>query len=429
MEGIAHGHRRCAAAWALSRRVADATTMLIFALRNIARHKLRTAITLAAIAFGVTGLIVSAGFVRDILFQLAEATIHSQSGHLQVHRKGYYEHGARSPEKYLIDSPEGLRQVLGHAPGVIDTLARLNFSGLLGNGRSDLSVVGEGVEPGKEARLGSYVKIIAGRQLEDQDAYGMLVGEGVASSLSLRPGDRATVLLNTAEGAMNSLDFEITGVFQTFSKEFDAHAVRIALPAAQELLTTKGVNSLVVSLRRTDDTDLAAAQLAAQLDGDKYEVRTWRELNDFYQKAVDLYDRQFGVLRLIVLVMVLLLVANTVNMTVFERVGEFGTMMAIGNRSSAIFRLVVLENALVGLIGALLGLVAGVLAAWGITALGIPMPPLPNANTGYAMSIRVSPVAVMTAVAVGMGATVLAALVPAARVSRKPIVESLRENY
>ena len=314
-------------------------------------------------------------------------------------------------------------------PGVTDTLARLSFSGLLSNGRSDLSIVGEGVEADKEARLGSYIKITAGRQLTGQDAYGILIGDGVANSLKLKPGDRVTVLLNTAEGAMNSLDFEVTGVFQTFSKEFDARAVRIPLAAAQELFGTDGVNSLVISLLTTEDTDRTAARLVAQLDGNEYELRTWRELNDFYQKAVDLYDRQFGVLRLIVLLMVLLMVANTVNMTVFERIGEFGTLMAIGNRSGDIFRLVVLENALVGMIGALLGLAAGVLAAWGITALEIAMPPLPNANTGYVMSIRLAPAAVATAVAVGFGATVLAAILPAARVARSPIVESLRQNY
>ena len=112
----------------------------------------------------------------------------------------------------------------------------------------------------------------------------------------------------------------------------------------------------MISLQKTEDTDSIANELASRLDSTKYELRTWRELNDFYQKAVDLYDRQFGVLRLIVLLMVLPMVANTVNMTVFERMGEFGTLMALGNRSRDIFRLVVLENALVGMIGAVLGL-------------------------------------------------------------------------
>jgi putative ABC transport system permease protein len=402
--------------------------MLSLALRNIFRQKLRTAITLAAVVFGVTALIVSAGFVRDVLFQLSEATIHSQSGHLQVHRKGYYEQGARSPDKYLIDRPEPLKQGIDRVEGVTDVLARLSFSGLLSNGRSDLPVVGEGVEADKEARLGSYIKITAGRQLTNRDAFGILLGEGLATGLKLRPGDRVSVLLNTATGAVNALDFEVIGVFQTFSKEFDARAVRIPLAAAQELLGTAGVNSLVVSLARTDDTERAARDIASLLDAERYELKTWREINDFYQKAVDLYERQFGVLRLIVLLMVLLMVANTVNMSVFERVGEFGTLMAMGNRSSHVFRLVALESGLIGLMGASLGIAVGACAAWAITAAGIAMPPLPNANIGYTMSIRLTPGAAATAFAVGFAATVLASLWPAARVSRKSIVESLRQN-
>jgi len=403
--------------------------MLSLALRNIFRHKLRTGMTVGAIVFGVIGLIVTGGFVQDILFQLSEATIHSQSGHLQVYRKGFHEHGSRSPDKYLIDHPDNVKQVIREAPGIADVMARLSFSGLLSNGRSDLSIIGEGVEAGPEARLGSYVKISAGRQLTDDDLYGILLGDGVARSMKLKPGDRVSLLVTTAEGAMNTLDFEVIGAFQTFSKEFDAHAVRIPLAASQELFASNGVNSLVISLQKTEETDRSAAWLAATLDLDKYEIKTWPELNDFYQKAVDLYDRQFGVLRLIVLLMVLLTVANTVNMSVFERIGEFGTLLALGNRSSDIFRLIVLENTLTGLLGAMAGLAAGLLAAYALTALGIEMPPLPNANTGYVVSIRVSPSGVAAAFAIGFGATILAAILPALRVARNPIAESLRQNY
>ncbi len=59
-------------------------------------------------------------------------------------------------------------------------MARLNFSGLLNTGRSDLPILGEGVEPGKEAELGSFITITAGRQLTDKDTFGVLVGHGVA---------------------------------------------------------------------------------------------------------------------------------------------------------------------------------------------------------------------------------------------------------
>ena len=365
--------------------------MLKLALRNILRHKLRTAMTLAAIVFGVVGLILSGGFVEDIFLQLAETTIHSQSGHLQIYKTGFFAQGSRAPEKYLIDEPDSIRSALDRFPEIDDTMARVNFSGLLNNGRTDLSIVGEGVEADKEARLGSHLKISAGRQLGKADAYGILVGHGVAASLKLIPGERVTLLLNTAEGAMNSLEFEVVGVFQTFSKEFDARAVRIPLAAAQELLNTQGINRIVLSLKKTEDTERVTRSLAAQLDGALYELKTWRQLNDFYQKTVDLYARQFGVLRLIVLIMVFLGVANTINMSVFERTGEFGTMMALGNTRMTIFQLVLLENVLLGLIGASVGALLGVALAVLISTVGIVMPPPPNANIGYTALIRIVP--------------------------------------
>jgi len=402
--------------------------MLKLALRNILRHKLRTAMTLAAIIFGVVGLILSGGFVEDIFLQLAETTIHSQSGHLQIYKSGFFAQGSRAPEKYLIDEPDSIRGALERFPEIDDTMARVNFSGLLNNGRTDLSIVGEGVEADKEARLGSHLRISAGRQLGKADAYGILVGHGVAASLKLIPGERVTLLLNTAEGAMNSLEFEVVGVFQTFSKEFDARAVRIPLAAAQELLNTQGINRIVLSLKKTEDTERVTRSLAAQLDGALYELKTWRQLNDFYQKTVDLYARQFGVLRLIVLIMVFLGVANTINMSVFERTGEFGTMMALGNTRMTIFQLVLLENVLLGLIGASVGALLGVAMAVLISTVGIVMPPPPNANIGYTALIRIVPSVVVMAFLVGLIATILAAIFPASRVARTPIDEALRQN-
>lgn len=227
---------------------------------------------------------------------------------------------------------------------------------------------------------------------------------------------------------MNSLEFEVVGVFQTFSKEFDARAVRIPLAAAQELLNTQGINRIVLSLKKTEDTERVTRSLAAQLDGTLYELKTWRQLNDFYQKTVDLYARQFGVLRLIVLIMVFLGVANTINMSVFERTGEFGTMMALGNTRMTIFQLVLLENVLLGVIGASMGALLGVALAVLISTVGIVMPPPPNANIGYTALIRIVPSVVVMAFLVGLIATILAAIFPASRVARTPIDEALRQN-
>jgi putative ABC transport system permease protein len=403
-------------------------SILRLASRNVRRQRARTAMTLAAIVFGVAGIILSGGFVQDIFVQLGESLIHSQSGHLQAGKSGYFTLGSRKPDQYLIAAPETIRARIAALPEADDVMQRLSFTGLLTNGRSDFAIVGEGLEPEREARLGSHLFLSAGRQLTDKDRYGMLIGHGVARSLKLAPGDRASILLNTPDGAMNTLEFEVVGVFQSLSKDYDARAVKIPLPAAQELLDTKGVNVVVASLRRTRDTERVALALASSLGGEGLEVKRWDELNDFYAKTIDLYGRQFGVLQLIILAMVLLSVTNTVNMTVFERTGEFGTMRALGNRGRDVLVLILAESALLGLIGAAAGTLLGVLVAWIVSAIGIPMPPPPNADIGYTAQIRVVPAVVAGAFAIGMLATVLAAILPALRVARTEVVDALRQN-
>ena len=401
---------------------------LSFALRNVFRQRVRSAGTLAAISLGVAGLVLAGGFVQDIFVQLGEAVIHSQSGHIQVSRQGYREGRTRSPEAFLIEQPDKLKKTLQSESGVQLTLARLGFAGVINNGKRDLGIIGEGVEPAAEAKLGTYLRYIEGRALADGDKDGIVMGQGVARSLGLKAGDRVNLVISLAQGAVNTLDFEVIGVFQSFSKDFDARAVRIPLSAARNLMDNTSAHLMVLLLDKTEDTDRVQASLNKALGPQGYEFASWRELSDFYDKTLKLYDRQFGVLRLIILLMVLLSVANSVNMTLFERTREFGTLLALGDRRASVFKLIMTESALLGLIGAVLGMLLGCGAAWGISAIGIPMPPPPNANIGYTAYIRLVPTDVLTAGLIGLVATCLAAVMPARRASRMPVVDALRQG-
>lgn len=242
---------------------------MLLALRNILRQRARTAMTLAAIVAGVAALILGGGWVADIFVQLGESIIHSQSGHLQVFRSGYFASGSRSPEKYLMTDVAAIKQRSAALAGVSAAMARLNFSGLLNNGRSDLAIIGEGVEATAEAELGSHLKIISGRQLGASDGFGVLVGQGVAQALKLKSGDRVVLLGNTLEGALNSVDLEVVGVFQTMSKEYDGRALRVPLAVAQDLIGTSGANAVVLSLQRTEDAEasLRSCSRASTLAG------------------------------------------------------------------------------------------------------------------------------------------------------------------
>lgn len=402
--------------------------MLKLALRNLLRHGVRTGLTLGAIALGVASLILAGGFVNDVYVQLAEATIHSHLGHLQIYRQGYYAEGARKPFQYTLPQQREIAQLVEANPAVQETMMRLGFSGLLNNGRADLAIEAEGVEPEKEARLGSFMRILKGRQLQPGDTFGILVGEGVAKALRLEPGSHATLLANTSHGALNSVEFQVVGIFRSFSKDYDNRVVRVPIAAAQELLDNEFANALVVVLHETPATNEAKAAIARVLADHDVEIKSWQELSDFYEKTIQLYQRQFGVLQLITLIMVVLSVTSSVSMSTFERVGELGTMRALGDRSVDVFRLIVLENFLTGIAGGGLGVLVGASLAVIISAIGIPMPPPPNAEGGYTGSIQIIWSTIGTAFCIGLIATVLAAIWPARRIAAMPLAKALQQN-
>ncbi|MBI1395605.1 MAG: FtsX-like permease family protein [Betaproteobacteria bacterium] len=403
------------------------TTTFALAIKNVLRQKGRTASIVAAVVAGTAGLILSQGFIRDVFVQLAEAIVHSQSGHIQLAKGGYYTYGVHQPDKFLVSDPEGDKARIASLPEVEDVMARLGFSGLLSNGRADLAVLGEGIEPDKEAKLSSFMRIAEGRRLRSDDRYSALVGKGVADALRLHIGDRVVLMVTTSDGAMNTADLEIVGIFQTFSKDYDNRAVKMPLSVAQELINTNSANTLVISLKHTSDTQRIAALLRERTVWRDQEVRTWDQLNDFYPKTVEMYKKQFGGLRLIILLMVLLGVVNAVNSSVFERTAEFGTLRALGNKGRHILRLVMVESFIIGATGVTLGIGVGAAGAYLISKIGIPMPPPPNADLPYTAYIRFSWDAAWTAAAICLSATVLAAIIPAIRVARIQIAHALRQ--
>jgi len=402
--------------------------MLILAFRNIFRNRWRTALTLAAISSGVAAVVVSGGFVEDVFHQLRESTIHSSLGHIQIFARGFLEGRRREPARYTISNSEHVADLVRLLPHVEEVLARLDFTALANNGRADLPIIGEGVDAEKETRLGTATTLVAGRELRDSDLYGAVVGEGVARALQLHPGDHVTLMASSYEGALNTLDVDVVGIIRTISKDYDNHIVRVPLAAAQGLLSTDLIHTMVVLLDDTSATSEVAAALKAMLKGEGLDVKSWRDLADFYEKTVALYKRQFGALQAVILAMLLLSVVGTVNMSVYERTGEFGTLLAMGCRRRHVFGLVVVENTILGLLGAAIGICVGIAFAAAVSRIGIPMPPPPGSNAGYAATIRLSSVVMAAAAAIGILAAGFAAVLPARRAARLDIVYALRHN-
>jgi putative ABC transport system permease protein len=88
----------------------------------------------------------------------------------------------------------------------------------------------------------------------------------------------------------------------------------------------------------------------------------------------------------------------------------------------------VLEGAILGLLGAVLGLAVGAALASAISAIGIPVPPPPGMAHGYTARILITRDMVLSAAALAVATTIVAALYPAWKASRLVIVDALRRN-
>src|SRR5690242_20113077 len=109
---------------------------LLLALRNVLRNPRRSAISLAAVGFGVAAVIVAGGFVDSLLVKLREDTIYSQLGHIQIRDSRFSELGLSEPYAHLLPTDAESLASIAHLPGVRVVTPRLTISGLISVGET-----------------------------------------------------------------------------------------------------------------------------------------------------------------------------------------------------------------------------------------------------------------------------------------------------
>lgn len=402
---------------------------LVLAVRNLVRQRRRTVLAFAAVAFGVIALLLSGGFIEWVLWATREVAIQSQLGHIQVVRPGYHESGAADPLAYLLPGDTELREVIARDPAVRVVTPRLAFNGLISHGDNTISFLGEGVVPEKEAEIGAAIRISQGDNLSEADATGIILGEGLASHLGVEPDQQVVLLASTPAGGLNAVEARVRGLSYTYNKARDDTALRVPLPMAQELIRVSGAHVWVVLLEDTGQTDAVLARLRARYPPESgLQFVPWYELADVYNKTAALFSRQMNFVKLIIGLIIIFSITNTLSMSVMERTGEIGTLLAMGTRRREITRLFFIEGVLLGLAGGLSGVLVGVLLAYFISMVGIPMPPPPGMEHGYTGRILVNAPLVGGVFLIALGTAALASLYPAGKASRLQIVDALRHN-
>lgn len=401
---------------------------LHLALRNLRRNTKRTVVAIATVASGIVAFLLAGGFINWIFHDMREATIRSQLGHMQIVRPGYFDKGIADPYAYLLPASSTELQQLEKISGVTSITPRLAFSGLASFGDTTIAFSGEGIDPDRERPISSRITIKEGRDLGRIDDKSAILGEGLAKSLGVKPGDLIVLLGTTASGSANAIEVTVVGTFFTIYKEYDDTALRLPIPLARKLMRVDGATSWVALLKETEMTAPVLASAQGMLATEKFQIVPWTDLADFYNKTVVLFSKQVDVVKFIIGLIIVLTISNTQTMSVLERTTEIGTSLAIGSRSSEVLRLFLLEGALIGIAGGILGLALGYLLAMTISSIGIPMPPPPGMARGYTGQILISSALAIDALVLALLTTLLASLMPAWKASRMNIVDALRCN-
>ncbi len=164
------------------------------------------------------------------------------------------------------------------------------------------------------------------------DQAGVLVGRGLAKALDVHRGDTIRFLVSIPGGGINGVEARVRGIFTTEVKAYDDSAARMSIALARELLRVKGAHAWVVGLASTERTDETVAYLRERLPADRFEVKSWFELSDFYRKSVTLLSRQVDVVTLLIGVIIVLGISNTMTMSVLDTHWGNWNVLALGTR-------------------------------------------------------------------------------------------------
>lgn len=401
---------------------------LAVAWRNVARQGRRSAITVAAVAFGVAALLLAAGFIDWMFWGMREWTIRSQLGHIQAMRPGYLDGGRADPFSFLLAGSAAELKEIERLPHVTAAAPRLSFSGLISGGDATVSFIGQGVDPERERLLSSTLQITRGENLSAAEPRGIILGQGLAANLGSRVGDKVVLMATTAAGGINAVECRVLGFFATVSKAYDDSALRAPISTARDLLRVSDAHVLAILLDSTERTADVLQSLRERYEGQPLQFVPWNDMADMYKKTVALFARQVEVLKLIVAAIIVLSISNAMLMNVSERTGEIGTSMALGLRRTGILRTFLLEGLILGAIGGTLGLAFGTGLALLVSAIGIPMPPPPGMARGYTAQIAVNASLAGESLLIALATALAASVYPAWKASRMAIVDSLRQN-
>ena len=322
-----------------------------------------TLISIAGVMVGVTALIVVIavmnGFKEDLRDKILGVTSHVVISRFDGNISKYQEVRAK------VEEVSGVNAATPFIYTQVMISSRKAISG----------AVLRGIEPKTASKVINLPKNMRAGSLEELEAEnkpegmrstpGIILGNELASNIGALRGEPVTVIsplgrLTPLGRVPRSQTFRVAGIFDSGMYEYDSTIAYVSLWAAQRFL---GIGDRVTGIEvRVDDiyaADRVARAIGKALDGYPYWSRDWMRMNKNLFSALKLEKIvMFIILTLIILVAAFNIV-GTLIMVVIEKTRDIAILKSMGATRRSIMKIFMIEGAVIGLVGTLLGLLGG----------------------------------------------------------------------
>lgn len=412
--------------------------VISMAWRNIWRQKRRSAMVMSTAAIGMFSVVFVMGYANGIFNGMLNDTIHSGLGHIQIRPNGY-EDDRKIGSFFENESiPEAVRSL--NIPDDISITARLEREGMLRASRFTEGIMLMGIEPDSEINVSNYYKWIRdGEYLTDRNngLTKVLIGATNSERMDIIPGDYVVIGTGAMDGTTTSIRAEVSGIFQSSTPSIDRHIVLINRADLSQLFSGHENiigNFTIVSDNIENSVEISESirKMYLETGADPVDILTYKDLQPELHQLMEMSGTIQRVMYTFLLLGFSLTLLNSILMSVFERIREFGIQRAIGTRPSLLVAGVLTESVIIsmigctagGAIGSAIALILGqtgisfAMFAQGLELGGIPViiyPELDLANMIYAFTIA-------------FFMSIVAGLYPAIKAVRMQPIEAIYTN-
>ena len=311
---------------------------------------------------------------------------------------------------------QALVPLLERLPDVAGVSPMVSGSGLALRGEASQAIALMGVDLDRYDRVvGLRSKVVSGSaRLAPGEA---IVGRELAADLGVRVGDRLTVQTSGAGGSVSDA-VRVTALVDLGVKDLNRRTVIVPLRAAQSLLALPGgATQIDLTLKDVWVAQTLASELQTRLP---YKIESWQESNAQLVSALNAQSISTAIIRGVVLAVVVLGIASVLVVSVVQKGREIGILRAMGATRGQVLRVFLVQGAVVGALGSVLGLLLAVALIWVFTHFvrGSDGLPLFSITLPPAMALQVALIASICGV--------LAAVAPARRAAALDPAQAIR---